>query len=98
MAGVGSVVAGDDQRGDFEARQLLQRAEGPRTRYLSQRLGKRLGVPLAQYPLPREAQHRAAPALVDPLLLADVGDEAVDAALLQRRRQPVPVLERGRID
>src|ERR1043166_1980939 len=98
MSGIGLVAAGDDERWDLEVAQLLERLERMRGRHLAQGVDDRAEVAVQFHPLAGEAQHGLAPPLFDPLFALDVGEEAVDSALLQAVRQPLPIAQRVRRD
>ena len=65
MAGVGGVVAGDDQGRHAQRLQLLQRAERARAGHLAQGVDDRVEMAMRRHPLAGEAQHRLAPGGVD---------------------------------
>ena len=65
MAGVGLVVAGDDQGRQLERLELRQAVERDRARHLANAPGQRLGIAMELHPLAGDPEQRLALIRVD---------------------------------
>ena len=95
VPGIGLVAAGDDERRDLDRLQLARgrrraASAAPRAAPRRARRGARCARIRSRVKRRTGSRQRSA----DPQVAADVGDEAVDPALFQRRGEAVPVLER----